>query len=220
MTTETAAILDELEIDALTELVNIGVSRAAVSLREMVGEQVLLSVPNVALVSRTEAVTMIGRTGSGKLVAVHQAFEGDIAGRALLIFPETNSLELVRAVTGGGLPLEDIIELEQEALAETGNIVLNGCLATIANMLQRSFKMSLPEILRGEGGDFFDHSAPSPSEDVVMFLYINFAIQGRDIQGYIALLMDMPSLVVLRNLIRDFIARTTGETAPEYDARA
>ena len=38
-------ILDELELDALTELVNIGVNRAAASLRDMVGEQVVLSVP-------------------------------------------------------------------------------------------------------------------------------------------------------------------------------
>ena len=91
-----------------------------------------------------------GRARGSKLVAVHQAFEGDISGRALLIFPETNSLELVRAVTGGDLPLEDIIELEQEALAETGNVILNGCLATIANMLQRNLKMSLPEMVRGE----------------------------------------------------------------------
>ena len=67
---------------------------------------------------------------------MHQVFEGDITGRALLIFPETKSLELVRAITGGDLPLEDIIELEQEALAETGNILLNSCLATIANMLR------------------------------------------------------------------------------------
>jgi hypothetical protein len=34
--------------------------------------------------------------------------------------PETNCLELVRAVNGGELALEDIIELEQEALVENG----------------------------------------------------------------------------------------------------
>ena len=45
-------LLNELEIDALTEMVNIGVGRAATSLRDMVGEQVLLSVPRVNLVSR------------------------------------------------------------------------------------------------------------------------------------------------------------------------
>jgi len=54
--TETSSpILNEIELDALTELVNIGVSRAATSLRDMIGEQVHLSVPNVSLVGRSEA---------------------------------------------------------------------------------------------------------------------------------------------------------------------
>jgi chemotaxis protein CheC len=209
-----ATVLNELELDALTELVNIGVSRAATSLREMVGQQVLLSVPTVRLVSRPEAVELLGQTESSRLIAVHQVFEGDITGRALLIFPETNSLELVRAVTGGELPLEDIIELEQEALAETGNIILNGCLSTIANMLQRSLKMSLPEILRGQGPEFFELKPPPEAGDVVLFLYINFAVHERDIRGYIAMLMDMPSLAALQVLLGEFIERTTGQGAP------
>lgn len=216
MTADIPTDLSELELDALTELVNIGVSRAATSLREMVGEQVLLSVPSVNLVSRDAAVALLAGGQPERLVAVHQVFEGDLTGRALLIFPETRSLELVRAVTGGDLPLEDIIELEQEALAETGNIILNGCLATIANMLERSLRMSLPEILRGEGSEFFDLDPPPDSGDVVMFLYINFLIKQRDIQGYIALLMDIPSLTNLKDLLVAFIARTAGlEAAPD-----
>ncbi|WP_254063002.1 chemotaxis protein CheX [Caulobacter sp. S45] len=212
-------VLNELELDALTELVNIGVSAAAASLREMVGEQVHLSVPNVTLVSRPRAVEMLTEREAAKLVAVHQVFEGDITGRVLLIFPETRSLELVRAVTGGELPLEDIIELEQEALAETGNIILNGCLATIANMLERSLKMSLPEILRGDGPEFFELAPPPAAGDVVMFLYIDFAIRQRDIQGYIVMLMDMPSLTALKTLLDEFIERTTGVAVSQADAR-
>jgi len=208
--------LSDLQLDALTELVNIGVSRAATSLREMVGEQVLLSVPSVNLVSRDDALNLLGGGMAERLVAVHQVFEGDLTGRALLIFPETRSLELVRAVTGGDLPIEDIIELEQEALAETGNVILNSCLATIANMLERSLKMSLPEILRGRGPEFFEIEPPPEAGDVVMFLYIDFLIQQRDIRGYIALLMDLPSLTNLKDLLDLFIARTAGvETAPD-----
>lgn len=211
--------LDELELDALTELVNIGVSRAAYSLREMVGEQVLLSVPNVSLVGRDEAVAILQEREDARLVAVHQTFEGDLTGRALLIFPETKSLELVRAVTGGELPLEDIIELEHEALAETGNVILNGCLATVANLLQRSLKMSLPEIMRGEGAKLFNLAPPPEAGDVVLFLFINFAVRERDISGYIAMLMDMPSLTALKGLLREFIERTTGQV-PAADVQA
>jgi chemotaxis protein CheC len=216
----TTTELSELELDALTELVNLGVSRAAASLREMVREQVHLSVPSVTLVSRDEAISRLADGDANRLVAVHQVFEGDLTGRALLIFPETRSLELVRAVTGGDLPLEDIIELEHEALAETGNIILNGCLATIANQLERSLKMSLPEILRGRGADFFSLEPPPEPGDVVMFLYINFLIKQRDIQGYIALLMDMPSLANLKNLLGLFIERTAGGAAVDSDAPA
>ncbi len=202
-------VLSELQLDALTEMVNIGVNQAAASLREMVGEQVHLSVPQITLVSREHAIATLAAAEEKNLVGIHQVFEGDITGRALLIFPDTKSLELVRAVTGGELPLEEIIELEHEALAEIGNIILNGCLATIANLLQRNLKMSLPEIVRGGPGVFFDFAPPPEAGDVVMFLYINFAIRQRDIRGYIAMLMDMPSLAALQVLLDEFIERAT-----------
>jgi chemotaxis protein CheC len=211
MTPAPPNLLTELQIDALTELVNIGVSRAALSLREMIGAQVHLSVPTVSLVTRARAIAILSEREAANLVAVHQVFEGDITGRALLIFPETKSLELVRAITGGDLPLEDIIELEQEALAETGNILLNSCLATIANMLHRSLKMSLPEVLRGDAATFFSLAPPPEAGDVVMFLFINFAVRERDITGYIAMIMDLPSLEALVRLLDEFIERATGE---------
>jgi chemotaxis protein CheC len=203
--------LDELERDALTELVNIGVSRAAASLREMIGQQVILSVPSFSILSRENAAQIIDEHETGGLVAVFQGFEGDLSGRALLIFPEANSLELVRAVAGSELALEDVIDLEQEALAETGNIILNGCLATIANMLRRSLRTSLPEVLHGRGSEFFGVSTATVPGDVVLFLYINFQVNQRDIRGYIALLMDLPALTSLKALLDEMIHRMTGE---------
>lgn len=202
-----ASELGELEIDALTELVNLGISHAAASLAVMVREEVTLSVPKVALVSREVAIRTLGERESANLVAVHQTFEGEITGRALLIFPEAKSLELVRAVIGGELSFEEIIELEQEALAETGNVILNGCLATIANELQRSLRISLPEILHGESEDFFNLEPPPAPGDIVMLIYINFAVRNRDIDGYIAMLLDMPSITALKVLLAQYISR-------------
>ena len=217
MTSPKTTALSELELDALTELVNLGVSRAALNLRGMISQEVILSVPSVSLIGRTRAVEILGAAEPSQLVAVHQVFEGDIVGRALLIFPETKSLELVRAVTSGDLPLEDIIELEQEALAETGNIIRNGCLATIANPLQRTLKISLPEILRGDSNALFSLPPPPDKGDVVLFVYINFSVRERDIQGYIAMLMDMPSLAALQLLLLEYIRRAPGDTSPQTD---
>jgi chemotaxis protein CheC len=199
--------LDDLEQDALTELVNIGVSRAAANLRKMVGSQVLLSVPSVEVIGRKDAAAVIRERETDQLVAVQQDFDGAFAGRALLIFPEAKSLELVRAVTGDGLSKPEVEEIEQEALSETGNIVLNGCLATMANMLRRPLEMSLPRVVRGDGRRLFGLSDDVTDDGIVLFLYINFVVSGRDIRGYIAMLMDLPSLEALKLLIREFIDR-------------
>ena len=205
--------LSELERDAFTELVNIGVSRAAVSLRKMIGVQVLLSVPSVEIVKREVAARLISERESSELVAIHQDFEGAFAGRALLIFPVPNSLELVRAVAGGDLSQDELMEMADEALTETGNVILNACLATMANMLQGSLSMALPKIIRGSGDRIFSRTDDEVEEGHVLFLYIDFAVQDRNIRGYIAMLMDLPALEKLRILINDFISRIVGDEA-------
>lgn len=210
MTIETVT-LDELERDALTEIVNIGVSRAASNLRKMIGDQVLLSVPSIEVVSQRRAARLISEREISELVAVRQGFSGPFSGRALLIFPETNSLELVRAVTGGELSAQEVLDLEHEALAETGNIILNSCLATMANMLKRSLTMTIPEVLRGSGAMLFEIDDATTEEGLVLFLYIDFAVRKHDIRGYIAMIMDLPSLAILKELLDEFITRIIDE---------
>jgi len=210
MSTTGEIALSELQLDALTELVNLGVSRAAGNLAVMVREEVILSVPKVALMTRQAAIQTLGQRDSRSLVAVHQTFEGEIVGRALLIFPEERSLELVRSLVSSELSNEEIIELEQEALAETGNVILNSCLATIANSLESRLKISLPEVIRGESNRFFSLPPPPEAGSTVLFVYINFAVRRRNIEGYIAMLMDLPSLEALKKLLDALIRRTGG----------
>jgi chemotaxis protein CheC len=200
-----ASEFSDIEQDALAEIANIGVSRAAASLRQMVGEQVMLSVPAANIVTRQAASRLVEGGNAPTLVAVQQSFEGPFSGRALLIFPEAHSLELVRSIVGDEHSLEDVIDLEHEALAETGNIILNACLATIANVLRRTMRMSLPSIVRGDGETIFAVDGPPAQGDLVLFLYIDFAMRTRDIRGFIALLMDLPSITTLKAIVRDFI---------------
>ncbi|HEV2673790.1 MAG TPA: chemotaxis protein CheX [Aliidongia sp.] len=208
--------LEGLERDALIELVNIGVSRAAVGLRKMVGEQVTLSVPSLDLMTRAAATKLIRERENMDLVAVSQDFEGVFSGRALLIFPLDSGQSLVRVVASDVIGDGEIDLIEEETLAETGNIVLNQCIGSMANMLQQRLTLSLPQIIRGNGQSLFEQSATA-DDGVVLFLYINFAIDVRDVRGYIAMLMDLPSLAVLKRLVNDFITRIVG---PEVSGAA
>ncbi|WP_431860838.1 chemotaxis protein CheX [Azospirillum sp.] len=212
--------LDELERDALTELLNMGVSRAATFLSKMVSDQVALSVPSVSIVGRETAIEAFSRGGPTQFVAVGQNFQGRFSGRALLVFPEVNSLELVRAAVGDGYSLEEIVDLEQEALTEMGNVILNGCLSMIANALRESLSISLPSLLRGDGrAILYSHDDTDVPSDQVLLLYIDFSIRSRAIRGYIALLMDLPSLTALRELIHRFIAGMVPEAGHDRPPR-
>jgi len=105
------------------------------------------------------------------------------------------------------------VEMEKETLAETGNVILNGCMGTMANMLHRPLTMSLPEVARGDGTGVFQLHGQSHDEGLVLFLYINFSIRSRNIRGYIAMLLDMPSFSALRLLIGEFIANVMDDDA-------
>jgi len=210
--TSSAVHLDELELDALTELVNIGVSRAAASLRKMVNREVILSVPAVEVVTRKSAASLIGQRETELLIAVQQQFEGPFSGRALLIFPQSNGLSLVRSILGDEMGESELQEMEEEALAETGNVILNGCLGSMANMLQHSLKMSLPDVRRGDSTFLFEALGSGGEDSFVLFLYINFSVRERNIRGYIAMIMDLPSLEKLKLLIASFIERVMSET--------
>lgn len=195
--------LTDLERDALSELSNVAMARAATSLGQMIQVEVLLSVPTVDILTPDAAIEIISKPGNPNLVAIRQDFSGVFSGRALLIFPEANSLELVRVVVGRQLPLEDIVDLEDEALAETGNIILNSWVAVLANLLKQSLKMSLPIVIRRDQNHIFD--SVSPRESLILFLHIKFDISKKEIHGYVALMMDIPSIEALRSLIDEYV---------------
>jgi len=171
----------------------------------MAGEEVILTVPAVSTVTPQQAAEMIGGARIGQLVAVEQYFDGEVSGRALLIFPEANSLELVRAVVPEDIPADQLPDIAPEALCETGNVLLQACLGTMANMLQRTLGLSTPQLIRGRANDLFSQRETG----TVLFIYINFSLRGRRVRGYVALLMDLPSMAALRNLVAEFVRRQT-----------
>ena len=72
--------------------------------------------------------------------------------------------------------------------------------------------------MRGDSAALFNLPPPPEPGDFVLFVYINFSVHQHDIQGYIALLMDLPSLAALKILLDEFIQRTAGEPTQSPNA--
>ncbi|WDE05786.1 chemotaxis protein CheC [Thalassomonas viridans] len=195
--------LTEFQQDAVAELLNIGVGQAAASLSEMVNQQVDLSIPSVEIMLRQLAVEHIRDTVGNEITAVKETFKGRFWGDAFLLFPESQSLELVRALLReDGLPLDMLSEMEQEALTEVGNIILNACLGSMANIFEHNFHCDLPRYTQGSCDVIFNRNlATAQSAEAVLLLRMDFSLQSNNISGLLTLMMDVESMQVLTELI-------------------
>ncbi len=195
--------LSELELDAIQELLNIGVGNAASALSTMVGEEVHLNVPRILLLKNADAERWLGSLGAGELTAVTQLFSGDFDGKALLLFPHAKSMTLVRAILKDELPVDSQAEMERETLLEVGNIVLNACFGTVTNMLKLDVASSVPVLhMRSRSNVVLP---PSPSQDYLLIINMHFLIKASELTGYLSFVMDIANLTRFKQRIQQYL---------------
>lgn len=198
--------LSELQVDALTEIFNIGAGRAAASLSEIVGDAVKLSVPRIQLYQSSEINAGILSLDSPRLGAVKQCFSGPFDADAMLLFTEDRALEIVHDMMGSQVGVEDIAEFEQEAMSELGNIILNASLSAMADMLELTLDSSLPAYSVGPTDTVLQQIIADSDQALMLVLHIDLAIENRHSQGYLVFLLSSTSLQKLLTHIDRFIA--------------
>jgi chemotaxis protein CheC len=78
---------------------------------------------------------------------------------------------------------------------------------TIANLLKRTLPTSLPTVVRGDGKRIFE--VEDSVTTFALFVRVRFEINHSQMRGYVAMLMDIPSIVELRSLVADFVINVT-----------
>ncbi|UGQ45164.1 chemotaxis protein CheC [Massilia endophytica] len=205
--------LSELEHDALVEIFNIGVGQAAAAMSSIVSEPVTMSVPSISFLSRADAAQLLSgvrRGGGDRICGVSQHFDGAFHTEAILMFPEDKSLEIVRLMVGESVPLQALSEMEQEAMSEIGNIILNSCVGTLANIFQQELHGSLPVYHVGTSDEILSASGQR-ADTVVLMLHIDFILEKHQIHGYVAFILDVSALHDLKEQINLYLARAMGQ---------
>ncbi|MBP2310136.1 chemotaxis protein CheC [Azospirillum melinis] len=207
-------MLSDLERDALAELGNIGIGRASTALGRMLGGLVTLSVPTVDMVPPDTVAGLLDRALTPPLVGISETLGGLFAGCALLVFPQAGSMALVRAALPPDVPAEEVPELEDEVLAELGNVVLNSALALVANLLGEPVETGLPVVFRGDAAEVLrgcSGTAPTAEGAAVLF-HIDLRAnlpggEGVVVGGRVVLLLDAGSAGALQATLGRYIGR-------------
>ena len=197
--------LSDFQLDALTEIFNIGVGQAASSMSQIVDEEIALSVPKIEIIQGSQQADAIKTAiQSPRICAVSQDFSGSIDAKAFLVFPEGKTREIVRRMLGDSVSADELSEMEQEALSEIGNIILNACFSALSDVLQAGFQSSSPAYHLGLVDEVLPVSS-APDEDLMMLLHIDFSMTRARIDGYLVFLMTLPSFNALIKQVDQFL---------------
>ena len=201
-------------LDALQETLNVGVGKAAKSLSEMIGpdSEVDLTVPRVTMraLDREQHFKL---EDSDIISCVKQNFEGAIRGNSFLVFPEDQSLELIRLILGNEVPAKHVSDLESEALCEIGNIILNAALSCLAELLDAELLTHVPKVLTGNWQEIFStpsQSAKTETPNAVLYMDVSFRLLKADLSGCLGFVLDVESSTVISKAIESLISSTEG----------
>ncbi len=203
--------LSEIQHDALVEIFNIGVGHAAAAMSGIVNEEVTMSVPSIQFVNRLDAASMLVNNESRRICGISQHYQGAFTTEAILMFPEDKSLEIVRLMVGETVPLKELTDMEQEAMSEIGNIILNSCVGNLANIFEQELQGSLPVYHIGTSEDILTATGDQ-SDAVVLMLHIDFILEKHQIHGYVAFILDVTALHDLQFQVDKYLSRIMGST--------
>lgn len=138
--------LEDMHVDVLTELGNIGTGNAATSLASFMGKEININVPNVKILGFDEVAEFVG--GPEKIVmGLLIKLEGDIAGMILYVFDDDFVKNVVQVFFNKEFTSFDALEdMEKSAFCEVGNIMAGAYVNALSSMTGLVIDISTPDL--------------------------------------------------------------------------
>ncbi len=175
--------------DALKELINIGVARAAEILNRMLQHHINLEVPKIKLLEPRMLEGELENLGRDRLATVRMPFKGSFSGTAALVFPALSASKLAAVLAQEDPESTDMDAARIGAISEVGNIVLNGVMGSIGNVLKERINYSIPTYSEETIALLLGSNKVQPT-GVILLAETRFTIQQLQVEGDILLLFE------------------------------
>lgn len=197
--------------DALQEIANLAMGRAAARLASLLGRFIELSVPRVRVVQAADAGNALrDMTGIHENVtAVRQGFRSDIKGEALVLCRTSSVTRLASLVDhtfGDGAPgararddddtagARGDTSSQDELVFDVANVLMGACVASILDELGRT-PVFFPPGLLGANVSFDDVFQPTVlAWSVALLLEVNFGLEDDGFRAHFVMLMAEDSI--------------------------
>jgi chemotaxis protein CheC len=195
--------LDEVQLDAIREVGNIGAGHAATALSQLIEKKVFIKVPRVLFLSLDEIITLVG--GPQALIAgVTMHVLGDVSAKIVMILPRASAVQLATMLTKQQADERQILTaLEHSAIKEVGNILAGAYLNALTEFLGLMLLQSVPQLVFDLAEAVVAEIAKGMPEDVkVLCIETTFTEPNRVINGHFFLIPEKNSLEPILKAIR------------------
>ena len=188
--------LNDMQLDVLKEIGNIGSGNATTALSAMIGKMVDIEVPRVQFLSFQDAIDAAG--GAEKNIAgVLVRINGDIDGMILFLF-EFGLIDYILGNLFGKTitDMDQLDDIDRSALKEIGNIMASSYVNAIAQLAGMNIFVDIPELAVDMLGAIVSLPAVEVGEisDKLLFIDNNMIIDKVNVTSKILLVPSVSSL--------------------------
>jgi len=137
--------LNNLHLDALREIGNIGAGNAATALAGMINKRIDMNVPSVKILDFNDVCTVLG--GEEVVISgVYFEVEGDIEGNIMFLLDLKSAKVLTNILMGRDDHSKELDEMDRSALQEIGNILSGAYISSLSSLTNLNIKISIPSL--------------------------------------------------------------------------
>ncbi len=197
------------ELDILKEVGSIAACHGSVALSDFLGEKVVLSPPQTAVISVGQIPESLKIEKIG--ITIFSRLNVGLKGEVIFILDEKNAFQLVdftSHIEGSGKDkLSLLTEMGVSIIKEIGNMVIGSYLTALSLTLNRMIVPPLPTLISGSLKYILDFIfSPYTPEETRYFIQTLFELPESDIRGYLCLILPSESVNDIKDTCKKMIS--------------
>ncbi len=196
--------VDSRNLDIFKEIGNIGAGNAATALAGLLDKKVLMSVPEVNIVSFNDIINILDGP-ENVVIGVLVDMSGGLSGYILMVLEIEDAYEMISIAMNvekkppKNFNADSLNDMEKSYLTEMANILVGAYLSAICSMTNLTVKPSVPQLAIDMVGAIISIVAIEYGKigDSVLFLKTKFSDVNKDLTGHFFLIPDFESYKIL-----------------------
>jgi chemotaxis protein CheC len=191
--------LNNIQLDVLKEIGNIGSGNAATALAKMLNRKVDMDVPRAKILEFKEVSDTLGGAEL-PVVGILLKVSGDLTGNIMFILQQKAAAMLVNMLMGRPVDaVEEFSEIDLSALKEIGNILAGSYLSALSALTNLKILPSVPDIAIDMAGAILSVPAIEFGKvgDTVLYIETEFSEGSDKVVGDFFLVPDLETYDVL-----------------------